>query len=182
MEIRPTQLPGCLEILPRKFQDERGSFVKTFHRDFFVEQGLVTNWQEEYYSVSNQNVMRGLHFQCPPDDHEKMVHCARGSALDVIVDLRRGSPTFGDHLAVELNAEDPRLIYIPKGMAHGFLALEDQTMMVYKVATIHSPESDQGVHWDSCGVSWPQPNPILSQRDQLLPSFSDFKSPFLFLP
>ena len=182
MEIRPTPIAGCLEICPPRFQDERGSFVKTYQRDFFLQQNLVTDWQEEYYSISQAGVLRGLHFQTPPHDHEKLVHCAQGKALDVVVDLRLGSPTYGKHHLVELDCASANMLYIPRGLAHGFLALEDETLMMYRVASLHAPSHDAGILWNSCGIAWPPDAPILSERDLRWPAFSDFKTPFVFDP
>lgn len=180
MEIRPTSIAGCLEIIPPCFQDQRGSFVKTYQRDFFKEHFLVTDWQEEYYSVSQKGVLRGLHFQTPPHDHEKLVHCASGKAFDVVVDLRVGSPTFGAHHTVQLDATGANMLYIPRGLAHGFMALEEGTLMMYRVASLHAPAHDAGILWNSCGIVWPDVSPILSERDMRWPSLADYSSPFQF--
>ncbi|MCP4292703.1 MAG: dTDP-4-dehydrorhamnose 3,5-epimerase [bacterium] len=182
MEIRPTSLPGCLEILVPAFKDNRGSFVKTFNQDFFTEHGLTTNWQEEYYSFSNKDVLRGLHFQTPPFDHEKIVHCAAGRAFDVVVDLRTGSPTYGQYLTLTLDSRKANMLYIPRGMAHGFMALEEHTLMMYKVASVHAPDNDKGILWDSCGIPWPDREPIISERDLQWPTLEDYLSPFVFTP
>lgn len=179
MEIRPTTLPGCFEILLPHFPDPRGSFVKSYHQNFFQEQGLVTDWRENYYTISKRGVLRGLHFQSPPADHEKLVHCARGRAFDVVVDLRRGSPTYGRRLTLELSPERANQLYIPRGLAHGFLALEDETMMMYQVSGVHSPQHDQGILWNSCGVPWPGLEIILSERDKTWPTLAQFETPFV---
>ncbi len=178
MIIQETALPGCFELIPRILQDQRGTFVKTFHDQTFREHRLNTNWQEEYYSVSQRGVLRGLHFQLPPHDHEKLVYCTAGSVLDAVVDLRRGSPTFGSHLLIQLDAERGTMLYIPKGLAHGFYVTSDSATMIYKVSSAYSPEHDSGILWDSAGIAWPDNNPILSQRDRGFVSMERFVSPF----
>lgn len=178
MELIPTALEGCFEVRPFFAEDERGSFVKTFNAERFAEAGLPTGWREEYYSSSHKGVIRGMHFQTPPHDHEKLVYCLQGRVLDVVVDLRRQSSTFGMHIAVELDAERGRGLMIPRGMAHGFLALTDKALMAYKVTTVYAPSNDAGIRWDSVGVRWGIDAPIVSARDRAHPAFADFVSPF----
>ena len=178
MELIPTSLPGCFEIRPFFAQDERGTFVKTFHAERFAEAGLPVDWREEFYSSSRKGVIRGMHFQTPPHDHEKLVYCMQGRVLDVVVDLRRDSPTFGCHVAIELDAAKGHGLMIPKGMAHGFLALTDDVLMSYKVTSVHAPANDAGIHWNSFGLDWGIDQPIVSARDRAHPPLSDFASPF----
>jgi dTDP-4-dehydrorhamnose 3,5-epimerase len=178
MEFIPTELPGLCLIRPRLFQDARGSFVKTYHRDAFREAGLDFAPREEFFSTSAKNVLRGMHFQLPPAAHAKLVYCVTGSALDVVLDLRKNSPTFGRFQARELNAASREMFFIPVGCAHGFLALEDDTTMVYQTSTVHSPAHDAGVRWNSFGFGWPAKHPVLSERDQKFSAFNEFKSPF----
>jgi dTDP-4-dehydrorhamnose 3,5-epimerase len=178
MELIPTALEGCFEVRPFFAEDERGTFVKTFHAERFAEAGLPTEWREEYYSSSRRGVIRGMHFQTPPHDHEKLVYCMQGRVLDVVVDLRRQSKTFGRHVAVELDAARGHGLMIPKGMAHGFLAITEQVLMAYKVTTIYAPANDAGIRWDSVGVDWAVDAPIVSARDRAHPAFADFVSPF----
>jgi dTDP-4-dehydrorhamnose 3,5-epimerase len=182
IEIQQSQISGCFEVYPKVFQDERGTFVKTFHAEFFAKMGLQTKWAEEYYSVSRKGVLRGLHFQIPPYDHEKLVYCVDGEVIDVVVDLRCDSPTYGESAMFELRAETANIVYIPRGIAHGFYTLSESATMMYKVSTVYAPNHDAGIHWDSVGVNWPSRLPILSQRDSELPPFSNFKSPFVFNP
>lgn len=158
----------------------RGRFVKIFHEPSYTALGLETNFAEEYYSVSHKNVIRGLHFQVPPMDHVKMVYCLEGHALDVVLDLRVGSPTYGQFEVFELNSSNSNSIYIPKGMAHGFCALSENTIMVYKVSTVYSPTHDAGVLWNSAGIPWPMTDAVLSERDQSFPTLAQFKSPFCY--
>ncbi len=179
-DLRPSKIAGCFELQPRVFEDARGRFVKVFHEQAFAAQGLETGFAEEYYSVSHKNVVRGMHFQVPPMDHVKMVYCVEGEVLDAVVDLRVGSPTYGHFELFELSSSKANSIYIPKGMAHGFCALSEHSIMVYKVGAVHSPEYDAGVLWDSVGISWPVKKAILSVRDKSFPRFDDFLSPFRY--
>ena len=173
-----TPFEGCFELLPIVRKDSRGSFVKTFHIDAFVELGLETDFKEEYHSESVKNVLRGMHFQTPPADHVKLVSCTAGAVKDVVVDLRKNSATFGKHCVFELTAEKNNMLYIPKGLAHGFLTLSERATMVYKVTSVYSPEHDKGVLWSSCGIDWQCDTPILSERDKKHPSLAEFDSPF----
>jgi len=178
MEFIHTTLQGCYQVRPFYAQDERGFFVKTFHTERFSAIGLPTEWQEEYYSSSRKGVIRGMHFQTPPHDHEKLVYCIQGRALDVVLDLRKDSPTFGRHFAVELDAACGHGVMIPKGMAHGFLALTDNVLMTYKVTSVYAPENDAGIRWDSFGFNWGVEQPTVSVRDSIHPIFANFDTPF----
>jgi dTDP-4-dehydrorhamnose 3,5-epimerase len=178
MELVPTELPGLHVIRPKIFQDMRGCFVKTFHRDAFGQLGLDFEPREEFFSISAKGVLRGMHFQLPPVAHAKLVYCIVGRVLDVVVDLRRNSPTFGHSCVRELGAANREMFFIPVGFAHGFLALEENSTMVYQTSTVHSPAHDAGVHWDSFGFDWPVKTPVLSERDKKFPALRDFQSPF----
>ncbi len=180
MKIRETKIPGCYEITPDVFKDERGSFVKTFHQDIFKIHQLETKFTEEYYSVSLRNVLRGLHFQLPPEAHTKMVYCVQGQVIDAVVDLRVGSPTFGQFALFDLSAEKANTLYIPPGLAHGFYVTGETALMMYKVSTVYSPKHDTGIHWDSVGIPWPCTEPIVSKRDSSFAALSEFKSPFIY--
>jgi dTDP-4-dehydrorhamnose 3,5-epimerase len=178
MELVPTELPGLHIIRPKIFQDARGSFVKTYHRDTFRELGLDFAPREGFFSTSSKNVLRGMHFQLPPAAHAKLVYCIAGSVLDVVLDLRKNSPTFGRNCVRELSAAHREILFIPAGFAHGFLALDDGATMIYQTSTAHSPVHDAGVRWDSFGFDWPVKTPILSERDKKLPALRDFQPPF----
>jgi len=178
MQLLESSLQGCFEIQNRRFEDERGLFVKTFHKPTFEKLGLHTDFPEEYYSTSKKGVIRGMHFQLPPHDHVKLVYCSSGSVMDVVVDLRKGSPTFGKYAVFEVTSEKNNMIYIPKGMAHGFCALKDQTIMHYKQSTVYSPEHDAGILWSSIDVDWGIDKPVLSERDQGFERFENFETPF----
>lgn len=181
MHVSPTPIPGCFEITPNIFTDNRGSFIKTFHRDLFEQQGLEVEWREEYYSTSFKGVLRGLHFQLPPHDHAKLVYCTSGEVLDVVLDLRIGSPAYGTHAMIRLDSIDARMIYIPKGCAHGFYTLSEQATMMYKVSTVYAPAHDSGLLWNSVGIPWPDIDPILSDRDKRFPTFAEFSTnPFKY--
>ncbi len=179
MRIEPTPLEGCLRVVPRVVEDDRGMFAKTFQTSGFDGLGLNAGRREVYYSRSHRGVIRGMHYQQPPSDHDKLVVCVRGKVLDVAVDLRTDSPTFGQHCAVELDDQSWEMLYLPSGFAHGFASLTDDSVMAYSVSTEYDPERDTGVRWDSVGVAWPFDSPIVSARDAALPALADFDSPFV---
>jgi dTDP-4-dehydrorhamnose 3,5-epimerase len=179
-EVRKTSIPGCFELLAEIRGDERGSFFKTYHEEFFRANGLATDFREEFYSVSRKGVLRGLHFQSPPAEHAKLVSCLGGKVLDAVVDLRKGSPTFGRHQLFTLAPETANLVYIPAGLAHGFYVVEGDALMSYKVTSVHSPEHDTGIRWDSAGIPWPDGSPLISARDSALPRLETIESPFQF--
>jgi dTDP-4-dehydrorhamnose 3,5-epimerase len=180
MDFRNMLIPGCYEITPPAFKDRRGLFVKTFHEELFAARGLNTTFTEEFYSVSHQGVLRGLHFQLPPKDLIKLVYAVSGAAFDVLVDLRVGSPTYGRYDTCELSDEKANMVYVPSGVAHGFYARSSQVIMIYKVSAVHSPEYDSGIYWNSLDIPWPDRNPLLSERDGNLIPFVEFESPFRY--
>lgn len=178
MNITELEITGCYLIESKKFNDNRGVFVKTFQQEMFLSSGINVHFAEEFYSVSHKNVIRGMHFQLPPADHEKFVFCAVGAVLDVFVDIRKGSKTYGQYMAIELNSENAISIYLPKGIAHGFLSLKDNSLMVYKASTVYAPAYDTGICWNSFGFNWPIQEPIVSERDSKFLGLDDFISPF----
>ncbi|MBI4386850.1 MAG: dTDP-4-dehydrorhamnose 3,5-epimerase [Elusimicrobia bacterium] len=180
MKFIETELPGCYEILPLVSEDPRGSFVKTFHEESFARQGLSAHFSEDFFTVSNRNVLRGLHFHLPPRAHAKLVYCIQGSVLDAAFDLRKGSPAYGRHVTLELSAAKRNMLYLPVGLAHGFYVMSAEAVVVYKVTGSHSPAHDGGIRWDSAGIEWPGSDPILSDRDAKFPPLSEFKTPFVF--
>jgi len=182
MDIEPTEIPGCYVLQAKVIRDARGTFVKTFHDRRFKDLGLRTDWREEYFSSSAKGVVRGMHFQTPPADHAKLVFCLTGEVLDVVVDLRRGSPTFGRASSFALSADNGRGLYLPTGCAHGFVSISEASGMYYKVTSVHTPEHDAGISWDSIDFDWPVDNPSLSDRDGRHPRFADFVTPFVFDP
>ncbi len=170
-------LPGVRLVALRRTTDSRGSFVKTYQRSVFEALGEPFDFREEFYSFSRRDVLRGMHFQLPPHDHAKLVHCPVGAVLDVLLDLRAGAGQ-GRVASVVLSADDPSLLVIPAGIAHGFKSLQDNTMMVYKTSAEHAPTHDAGIRWDSFGFDWGCDAPLLSQRDATHPALADFSSPF----
>jgi len=180
MKIHKTRIPDCYEIVPTIFRDERGTFVKTLHEETFREKKLETHFVEEYYSVSFKRVLRGLHFQIPPKDCEKLVYCVSGSVLDVVVDLRIGSPEYGKFEVFELNSKKANIIYVPTGLAHGFYVLSENAILIYKTTALYSPQHDSGIRWNSVNIPWVDKNPIVSERDQGFVALGDFHSPFKF--
>lgn len=174
MEIIETKLEGVYIIKNNIFKDDRGLFIKTFNKEIFEKFGFCTKFEESYFSVSNKNVIRGMHFQLPPYEHEKLVYVAKGKVKDIIVDLRKNSKTRGQFIEIELSEENGYSVYIPKGLAHGFKSLEDGTIMVYNVATGYNRECDCGVSYDSFGYNWEIENPIISERDKNFESVEDF--------
>ena len=181
-KLNPAPIPGLYEIHPRILSDPRGRFVKTLHRDQFADLGLRSDFAEEYYSLSGPGVLRGLHFQVPPEEHVKLVYCIQGEVWDVVLDLRKGSPTYLQHAVFELSAKQGNMVYIPAGCAHGFCVPKGEAVLVYKVTSVYSPQHDHGVLWNSAGIPWPLANPQLSERDGLFPPLAEFDSPFTYSP
>jgi dTDP-4-dehydrorhamnose 3,5-epimerase len=177
-ELHETPIAGCFEIDCEISTDNRGRFVKTFQSGVFREQGLREDWKEEYYSISACNVIRGMHFQTPPMQHAKLVYCLSGAVLDVVLDLRKASPTYGWAVGFELNARKANMIYLPEGLAHGFVSLSDDSIMQYKVTSVYSPANDRGILWNSFGFEWPVARPVVSQRDLQHPALASFETPF----
>lgn len=177
MKVLQEILPGCFLLEPTCFRDSRGKFVKTYHEGLYKTLGIHLEIREEFYSVSQKGVVRGMHFQSPPYEHDKLVYCIGGAVRDVLLDLRKGSG-YGGIASVILSADNINLIYIPKGIAHGFVALTEGALMLYKTNSVHEPEGDKGILWNSFGFDWAVTNPIVSERDQKHKSFVDFKSPF----
>ncbi len=180
MELTQTRLSGCYEVQPKLFPDSRGRFAKLFSGEVFAAAGLTANFPELACSVSTKGVLRGLHFQLPPADHAKVVFCVEGKVVDVVVDIRVNSPTYGQHLVIELDADRGNGLYIPRGFAHGFYVPVEKAVFVYKIETPWAPKLDAGLAWDSVGVHWPDKSPILSDKDRKLPRLSDFQSPFRY--
>jgi dTDP-4-dehydrorhamnose 3,5-epimerase len=174
------RLPGCFLVEFPVFNDHRGVFVKSFQRTAFQRRGLEYDFNESFYTESGENVLRGMHFQLPPADHAKLIYCLSGAIFDLALDLRVGSPTFGQCESYELSAESRNAAYLPKGVAHGFFVRSAPSVVVYQVTSEHSLMHDSGIRWDSFGATWPCSDPIVSQRDQDLLPFLQFDSPFQF--
>lgn len=170
-------LPGAWFVKLNPISDNRGAFVKTFAAGLYKEMGLETAINEEYYSISHKNVIRGMHFQVPPHDHAKLVYCPAGEVEDVLLDIRQGQ-NYGKSVSVCLSSESPALLWIPPGIAHGFKSRSDHTIMVYKTSTEYQPSADRGIRWDSFGHDWGAGDHIISDRDCTHPTLSEFVSPF----
>lgn len=178
MKIIKELLPGAFLLQSNRLEDERGHFVKTFNLDVFESLGLPTDWCEEYYSISRKGVVRGMHFQSPPNEHSKMVYCLKGRVLDVILDIRKNYPTYGKYAYLEISAETSQVLIVPPGLAHGFCALTDEATLHYKVSSVYAKEDDDGILWNSFGFNWPIEDPIISKRDSRFPALIDFESKF----
>lgn len=178
MEIIKTKIEGCFEINLKSFRDHRGALTKVFHAPSFSELNLPVSFPEEYYSISHKGVVRGLHFQIPPSSHAKCVTCLSGSIFDVVVDLRKNSLTFGQYFHTIIDSKNPKLLFVPEGLAHGFMALEDNTIFLNRSTTVYNPECDKGIRWDSCNIPWPKIEPIVSEKDINMLPLSLFSSPF----
>ena len=173
-----TPFEGLYILETNNFQDERGGFQKIFNYDFFVENGMSTDFKEFYYSINKKNVRRGMHFQIPPYDYEKVVYVSYGRILDVVVDIRKLSKTYGQCFSVELDDQKAQYLYIPKGFAHGFLSQQDNTIVNYAQTSCYNKECDCGIDQNSIDFDWRIDAPIVSGRDLTFPSLKDFNSPF----
>lgn len=182
MNIIKTEIDGVVILEPKVFEDSRGYFFESFRKDFFDSEVAHVEFVQDNESCSTRGVMRGLHFQRPPFSQAKLVRCVRGKVMDVAVDLRKNSSTYGRHVAVELSEENHRMFFIPKGFAHGFAVLSDIAIFQYKCDCYYSPESEGGISIQdpSLGIDWgvDTSEAILSTKDLKYPLLSDFKTPF----
>jgi len=179
-DILELPLSGAKLITLPAFTDDRGVFVKTFHETTLKQAGIDFTLRESYFSLSKKDVIRGMHFQTPPHEHAKIVYCPQGAILDVIVDIRIGSPTYGQCYAHELSAANHKAYYIPVGFAHGFNSLTDDAITYYLVSSEYSQPNDTGIRYDSINFDWSITEPIISPRDLSFSTLQDFQSPFLF--
>lgn len=184
MNIIQTSIPGVVIIEPRLFKDDRGYFFESFSERDFNAQVREVKFVQDNESMSSYGVMRGLHFQRPPFTQSKLVRCVKGAVLDVAVDIRKGSPTYGQYVAVELTEENHRQFFVPRGFAHGFAVLSETAIFQYKCDNFYHPEADGGISIldDSLGIDWriPTDHAILSEKDTKHPLLKDFDSPFDF--
>jgi dTDP-4-dehydrorhamnose 3,5-epimerase len=178
MEKILTPFEGLYVLQTTNFQDVRGGFQKLFNEEFFKANGLACDFREIYYSVNNKDVIRGMHYQEPPCDHAKMVHVSRGSIIDVVVDIRKSSQTYGRCFSIRLDDQSGQYLYIPKGFAHGYVSLEDGTIVNYAQTSCYNREHDCGIASDSIDFDWGIAHPIRSGRDLTFPKLSDFQTPF----
>lgn len=178
MDITETILPGVFSLQPKVMADARGYFIKLLNGSFFAQCGLKADFRESYYSVSNKNVLRGMHFQVPPADGAKLVCCLGGAAQDALLDLRKSSPAYGRHILVPLSGARGSMVYMPGGIAHGFWVEEGPCAMLYYQQAEYVQACDRGIAWDKCGINWPCKAPIISERDSGFPALAGFQSPF----
>ena len=182
MEVIKTAIEGVVIIEPHIFKDTRGYFFESFSQREFEEKVRKVNFVQDYESMSSYGVMRGLPFQRPPYTQSKLVRCVKGRVLDVAVDIRKGSPTYGQHVAVELSEANHRQFFVPRGFAHGFAVLSETAIFQYKCDNFYAPEADGGISIqdDSLGIDWqiPTGNAILSEKDIKHLCLKDFDSPF----
>lgn len=172
MQIIKTAIEGVVEVIPAVFGDERGYFFESYNRAKFVAAGITDVFVQDNQSFSVKGVLRGLHFQKDPHAQAKLVRVISGKVLDVAVDLRKDSPTFGQHVSVVLDAKKNNMLYIPAGLAHGFATLED-AVFVYKCTGLFNKEAEGGVLWNDpkLNIDWQLENPVISEKDQILPTF-----------
>lgn len=185
MEVQKTTIPDVLVLMPKKFGDHRGFFSEVYSREALRAAGVDLEFVQDNHSMSAaKGVLRGLHFQRPPFAQDKLVRVVRGSILDVVVDIRKGSPTYGKHVSVVISAENWKQVFVPVGFAHGFVTLEPGTEVIYKVSARYAPECDAGVLWSDpdLAINWgiDEASATLSDKDRKLPRFADFESPFTY--
>ena len=185
LDVTRLAIPDVLEIKPKKFGDDRGFFAETYNAERFTEAGITMGWVQDNQSLSAaQFTLRGLHYQTPPFAQDKLVRVLKGSILDVAVDIRKGSPTFGQWVSLVVSAAAFNQILVPKGFAHGFLTLEPATEVYYKVSAPYSAANDRGIRWDdpSIGIDWPLDGatPLLSDKDRVAPTLTEVESAFTY--
>lgn len=180
MEIEETGIKDLLIIKAKVFFDDRGYFLETYNKSVYEEKGLNFEFLQDNLSMSNKNVLRGLHLQDPPYEQGKLVRVLKGAVYDVVVDIRKQSPTYGTHFKVELNQDNNLALWIPAGFAHGFVSLVDGTLFQYKCTNVYNKASERAILWNDpqLGIDWGVENPIISEKDQEASLFSDFVSSF----
>lgn len=180
MEVTPGPLEGLLIIQPRIFTDERGYFFESYNAEKFHTAGITCTFVQDNQSLSSKGVLRGLHFQNPPYAQDKLVHVVKGRVLDVVVDIRKESPTYGQSFSIELSGENNTALFVPKGFAHGFICLEDDTLFYYKCSNLYNPAAEDGLLWNDAdlNINWGEENPLLSVKDLKYTPFKTFKSLF----
>lgn len=178
-EFKETPIKEVLLIIPSRFMDERGYFSETYKQSDFKKHGITWDFYQDNQSFSKEGVLRGLHFQAPPHEQGKLVRTLTGRIIDVAVDIRVGSPSYGKYVSEELSAEDGKMLWVPPGFAHGFYALED-SVVHYKATAEYNKNSEGGVIWNDATLSikWPNANPNISPKDKEWPTLAKLKSPF----
>ena len=180
MEVIKTPIEGLLVIKPKIFGDERGYFFESWSKESFAKNGLNLDFVQDNQSLSSKGVLRGLHFQNPPFAQGKLVRVIKGAVLDVVVDIRKESSTYGKHFSIELNEENKTICWIPPGFAHGFLTLEDDTIFTYKCTGVYNSASEEALLWSDkdLNIDWGAISPLVSDKDLVAGSFKNFKSQF----
>lgn len=184
MDVIDTPLPGLVVLKPVRHGDTRGFFSESWNRNRMAAAGLDLDFVQDNHSLSSEaGTLRGMHYQAPDRAQAKLVRCGRGRLYDAVVDVRKGSPTYGKGFGLELSFENGLQLLVPEGFLHGFVTLEPDTECVYKVTDYYSAEHDGAVRWDSCGLDWPiSHEPQLSQKDTAAPTLAEFDSPFTWVP
>ncbi len=183
LSVETTPLADLVVVTPRRFRDGRGFFAESWNARTFARAGITTEFVQDNHSFSEAaGTIRGLHFQAPPNAQAKLVRCGRGRILDVAVDVRRGSPSYGQWYGIELSFENGRQLLVPEGFLHGFMTLEPDCEIVYKCSDFYAPASEGAVLWNSCGITWPDLGmaPVLSDKDAAAPTLAEFDTPFAF--
>ena len=184
MDVIKTAIDGVVIVEPKVFKDARGYFFESFSQREFEEKVRKINFVQDNESMSSYGVKRGLHFQCPPFTQSKLVRCVKGKVLDVAVDIRKGSPTYGQHVAIELSEDNHRQFFVPRGFAHGFVVLSETAVFQYKCDNFYAPQADGGISIkdDSLGIDWhiTTDKVLLSEKDTLHACLKDFDSPFTY--
>lgn len=180
MEIVKTNISDLYIVKPTVFEDNRGYFFESYNKEAFLRNGIDQNFVQDNESKSAKGVLRGLHFQSPPFDQGKLVRVMHGAVLDVAVDIRKNSPTYGHWASVELNHDNKWMYWVPPGFAHGFVTLEDNTVFFYKCTNVYNKESEGSIRWNDpdLNIDWKIENPTLSEKDKVSPLFKEFISPF----
>jgi dTDP-4-dehydrorhamnose 3,5-epimerase len=180
LEITTTAINGLLILQPKVFTDSRGYFFESFSSAVFEKSGIVADFVQDNQSLSQKGTVRGLHFQADPFAQGKLVRVVQGAVIDVAVDIRKGSPTYGQHVAIELNGSNNTMFWVPPGFAHGFSVLEDNTIFLYKCTNLYNKQSEGGLLWNdpALNINWQVTAPVVSEKDNLLPTLSNFESPF----
>ena len=180
MDFIATGIEGLIVVEPKVFKDSRGYFFESFNKKTFQEAGILSQFVQDNQSFSKKDVLRGLHFQKPPYAQAKLVSVIQGAVLDVAVDLRRKSQTYGKYYSVELTGENKKMMFIPEGFAHGFATLQDDTIFSYKCSNLYHKDSEASILWNdnTLNIDWQIDNPILSEKDIIAPKFNQFDSPF----
>lgn len=182
MQVEDTALAGVKLLTPQRFGDARGFFSESWNRQTLAGHGITLDFVQDNHSLSGTvGTVRGLHFQAPPHAQDKLVRCGQGALLDVAVDIRKGSPSYGHWIAEELSAANGRQLLIPAGFLHGFVTRAPDTEVLYKCTDYYAPDCDGAVRWDSCGIDWGlSGDPVLSDKDTAAPALADFDSPFVW--